>query len=179
VKITLKQAGAGVAATAGVLASLVGVASYIDEKSKGPPPPDSKSLKIQSVTLTDRAARLGDFLTKTPNYTGRTYTPAELQLRGYAFLLSVHSEGPIGTRLRLAWKLLVDGGDPVPGADYNQVASDFKTSALKQDADVPVWIPDPTTRGRYVVRFTFDRLDSNGHVISYATEKDSAPIIFA
>jgi hypothetical protein len=148
-RLTLKVVGAGVATTAGVLASLAGVLSYIDDKR--------------------------DFLRKTPNSKGRSYSPTDLRRRGYSFLLAVRAEGPVGTRLRLRWRLRLDGGDPVPGADYDQTASDFITSALDQTAQVPVWVPDPIASGRYVVRFTFQRLDDKGHVVGFASERDSAP----
>jgi hypothetical protein len=174
-KLTLAQVGAAVAATVGVLASLVGVLAYVDDKRKDPPPPNRMSPpQIQKITLHDSAEPLGDFLRKTPDSRGRTYTPAELRRRGYSFLLDVRAEGPVGTRLRLRWRLLVAGGDPVPGADYDQVASDFRSAALDQTAQVPVWVPDPVAPGRYVVRFTFQRLDGRGHVSGFASEKDSA-----
>ena len=95
--------------------------------------------------------------------------------RGYSFLLDVRAEGPPGTRLRLRWRLREQGGDALPGADYDQVASDFVTSALDQTAVVPVWVPDPSNPGRYVVRFTFQRLDDDGRIAGFASEKDSAP----
>jgi len=176
VRPTVKQVGTTVAATVGVLASLVGVLTYIDEKRKDPPPPTRKTPpEINSVTLHDGAEQLGDFLRKTPDSTGRSYTPAELRQRGYSFLLDVRALGPVGTRVRLRWRLLVAGGDPLPGADYDQVASDFKTSALDQTAEVPVWVPHPIEPGRYVVRFTFQRLDSKGDAAGFASEKDSRP----
>jgi len=175
VKITLKQAGAGVAATVGVLASLVGVLTYIDDKTTDPPAERKSPPLIKAITLHDTGEPLGDFLRKTPNSSGRSYTAAELRRRGYSFLLEVRAEGPPGTRLRLRWRLRVAGGDPVPGADYDQVASDFRTSALDQTEEVPVWVPDPVGPGRYVVRFTFQRLDDKGRVVGFASEKDSAP----
>ncbi len=175
-KLTLKQVTAGVAATVGVLASLVGVLSYIDEKRRDAPPSERKSLTIQSVTLQDRAERLEEFLTrKTPNSTGRSYAPIELRQRGYSFLLDVRAQGPVGARLRLRWSLRRVGGGAVSGREYDQVASDFKTSALDQTAEVPVWVPHPPVSGRYFVRFTFQRLDSDGNVVAFAREKDSAP----
>ncbi len=175
-RLTPKQVGTAVAATAGVLASLVGVLSYIDDKRKDPAPPDRKSPpEIQRIRLQDSAEPLGDFLRKVPDAEGRSYTPAELRRRGYSFLLGVRAEGPLSTRLRLRWRLRVEGGDPVPGADYDQVASDFKTSALDQTAEVPVWVPSPIEPGRYLVRFTFQRLDGKGQVVGFASERDSAP----
>jgi hypothetical protein len=174
--VGLKQVGAGVAATVGVLASLVGVLSYVDQKREDPPPTQRQSPpQIRRITLHDSAEPLGDFLRKTPDSKGRTYTAADLRRRGYSFLLDVHAEGPPGTRLRLRWRLRVDGGDPVAGADYDQVASDFRTSALDQTAQVPVWVPDPIASGRYVVRFTFQRLDRDGRLAGFASERDSAP----
>jgi hypothetical protein len=175
-KVSLRQAGAAVAATVGVLASLVGVLSYVDDKSKDPPPPARRTPPlIQRIALHDNAEPLGDFLRKTPDSRGRPYTREELRRRGHSFLLAVRAEGPVGTRLRLRWRLRVADGDAVPGADYDQVASDFRTSALDQEAEVPVWVPNPAAPGRYVVRFTFERLDDQGHEVGFASEKDSAP----
>jgi hypothetical protein len=174
---TLKQVGAGVAATVAALASLVGVLAYIDQKRADEPPPERKTPpEIEKITLHDRAEPLRDFLRKTPDSKGRSYTPAELRQRGYSFLLDVRAHGPVGTRLRLRWRLLA-GSDPVPGRDYSQVASDFKSSALDQEAEVPVWVPRPIAPGRYVVRFTFQRLDDDGRAAGFASEKDSAPFV--
>jgi hypothetical protein len=174
-KPRLKQVAAGIGATVGVLASLVGVLSYIDQRRADPPPPARKSLSISRIALHDSAEPLGDFLRKTPNSRGRSYTRAERQHRGYSFLLEVRARGPVGTRLRLRWRLRFDAGDPVPGLDYDQIASDFKTSALDQSAEVPVWVPDPLVPGSYVVRFTFQALDASGHVVAFARERDSEP----
>jgi len=63
----------------------------------------------------------------------------------------------------------------VPGADYDQIVSDFTTSSLDQEARVPAWVPNPIDPGRYVVRFTFERLDGEGHVAGFESEKDSRP----
>jgi len=177
VKPTLKQVGAGVGASVGVLASLVGVLSYIDDKRKDPPPPDRKSPpEIQRITLHDSAEPLGDYLRKNPSRKKkRSYTPAELRRRGYSFLLDVRAEGPVGRRLRLRFRLRVEDGDPVPGADYDQIVSDFTTSSPDQEAEVPAWVPDPIEPGRYVVRFTFERLDGKGQVVGFESEKDSRP----
>jgi hypothetical protein len=175
-KPTLKQVGAGVAATVGVLASLVGVLSYVDQKRQGPAPTSRTTPpEIQKIMLHDSAEPLADFLRKVPDAKGRRYTPIDLRRRGYSFLLAVRARGPVGTRVRLRWRLRVDGGDPVSGADYDQVASDFKTSSLDQSAEVPVWVPDPVEPGRYVVRFTFQRLDAHGVVVGFASERDSRP----
>lgn len=175
-KLTLKQAGAGVAATVGVLASLVGVLSYIDQKREDPPPPGRLTPpEIQRITLHDSAEPLAEFLRKVPDAEGRRYTPVDLRRRGYSFLLDVRARGPVGTRVRLRWRLRVEGGDAVSGADYDQVASDFKTAALDQTAEVPVWVPDPVRPGRYVVRFTFQRLDDRGDIVGFASERDSKP----
>lgn len=173
-KVTVKQLGAGVAATVGVLASLVGVLSYIDEKRKDPPPTTNSQLDIREVALFDPAEPLGDFLRKQSLST-KGYTQAELRRRGYSFFVTLRGEGPVGTRLRLRWRLRVEDGDPVPGADYDQIASDFKSSALQQQVKAPVWVPDPLTPGRYEVRFTFERLDSRGKTVGFADEEDSEP----
>lgn len=173
-KITAKQLGAGVAATVGVLASLVGVLSYVDEKRKDPPPTESSQLEIRDTELFDPAEPLGDFLRKQ-SLDADGYTAAELRQRGYSFQVTLRGEGPIGTRLRLRWRLRVEDGDPVPGADYDQIASDFKSSALQQEVTAPVWVPDPVAPGRYVVRFTFERLDSRGKTVGFADEEDSKP----
>ncbi|MGI8594861.1 MAG: hypothetical protein ACR2ML_10945 [Solirubrobacteraceae bacterium] len=174
-KLTLKQVGAGLAALTGVLASLVGVLSYIDEKRKDPPPTNRKSLQIKQISLHDKAEPLGDFLRKTPNSKGRSYSADELRRPGYSFLLDVRGQGPVGSRLRLRWRLRIAGGDPVPGADYDQVASDFKSAVLDQEERVPVWVPYPIASGRYIVRFTFQRLDDEGHEVGFGDERDSAP----
>lgn len=175
-KLTVKQVGAGVAATVGVLASLVGVLSYVDQKRQDPPATDRTSPpEIRRIALHDDAESLADFLRKVPDAKGRSYTALDLRRRGYSFLLEVRARGPVGTRVRLRWRLRIDGGDPVIVADYDQVASDFTTSALDQSAEVPVWVPDPVAAGRYVVRFTFQRLDDAGHVVGFASERDSAP----
>lgn len=175
-KLTFKQVLAGLGAIVGLLASLVGVLSYVDEKRKDPPPTERKSPPtIQRLSLHDSAEQLREFLRKTPDSKGRSYSAAELRRRGYSFLLAVRAEGPVGTRLRLRWRLRVADGDAVAGRDYDQVASDFKTSALDQSAEVPVWVPYPITPGRYVVRFTFERLNARGRVVGFASERDSEP----
>jgi hypothetical protein len=38
-----------------------------------------------------------------------------------------------------------------------------------------MWEPDPVAPGRYVVRFTFQRLDDSGRVAGFASELDSEP----
>lgn len=173
-KITVKQLGAGVAATVGVLASLVGVLSYIDDKRSDPPPTGSSQLSILDTDLFDPAEPLGDFLRKQSLST-KGYTPAELRQRGYSFLVTLRGEGPVGTRLRLRWRLRVEDGDPVPGTQYDQIASDFKSSALRQEVKTPVWLPDPPAPGSYVVRFTFERLDGRGTPVGFADQRDSDP----
>lgn len=87
-KYTTKQVGGAVAATVGVLASLVGVLSYVDDKRAAPPPTARTTPpEIQKITLHDSAETLADFLRKVPDAKGRRYTGVDLRRRGYSFLL--------------------------------------------------------------------------------------------
>ena len=72
------------------------------------------------------AEPLGEFLRKTPDSKGRSYTRADLRRRGYSFLLDVRAEGPPGTRLRLRTFQRLDDGGRIAGFASEKDSAPFE-----------------------------------------------------
>jgi hypothetical protein len=169
-RLTARRLGAGAGALLAASASLVAVLQFVDTKVH-PAPVAVKGAEIRSVKLKDRAYPLGNFVAEIRPVEQRRYTADQLVAPGYRFVLELQAEGSPGTRLSLRWALYRVGGVRVPGAAYSQVASNFKTSASSQHLQAwPVWVPYPTTSGRYFVRFTLQ--DRNKRPLD---QRDSRP----
>ena len=143
---------AGVAAVAGVLASLTGLFDWIEDKVTTPPPKriaaDLRRADLQPVRET-----LGEYLTDQGRPTG-TLTAEQKREPGLVFLIEVRLRGGRDEEMPLRWQLYNGGGKRVPGNVYRQTPIGFVPRNQDHQRTARLWLPLPPAAGRYFVRFT-------------------------
>lgn len=144
----------------GVLASAAALFEWFG-KNVNPvtPPPAVINAKLTPPTLISSHEPLGAFLSDT-NQSTKDLTTYELAEEGFEFLLSVRLQGDQGMSIPLKWTIIDSAtGSPLTEPIYNQDAATLRARGPDQARQLPIWVPSPPRRGKFVLRVTL--LDQN------------------
>jgi hypothetical protein len=143
-----------VAATiVGVLSSGTALFEWFGKKVNAvTPPPAVINAKLTPPTLVSRHKSLGAFLSDT-NQRSTGLTAYQLAEEGYEFLLGIHLQGSQGKRIHLKWTIIDSTTDrSLTDPIYNQQAAEVRPRGPDQARQLPIWIPSPPGRGKFIFR---------------------------
>jgi hypothetical protein len=158
-----------VATIIGVLSSGTALFSWFGNKvNPVTPPPAVISAQLTPPTLISTHQPLGAFLSET-NQPATGLTAYQLAEEGFEFRLGVDLQGEQGRNTHLRWTIIDSAtGNPLTDPVYTQEAALLRPRGPNQSRELPIWIPAPPRRGKFVFRVTL--LDQT-HRPLYQTEK--------
>lgn len=137
----------------GVLSSGTALFDWFGKKVNAvTPPPAVINAQLTPPTLISTHKPLGAFLSDT-NQPTTGLTAYELAEEGFEFLLGVHLQGEQGKSILMKWTIIDSVTDnPLTEPIYNQDAAVLRPRGPDQARQLPIWIPSPPRRGKFVLR---------------------------
>jgi hypothetical protein len=137
----------------GILSSGTALFEWFGKKVNAvTPPPAVINAQLTPPTLISRHKPLGAFLSDT-NQRTTGLTAYQLAEEGYEFLLGVHLQGEQGRSHLLRWTIIDSATDsPLTDPIYNQPAAEVRPRGPDQARQLPIWIPSPPRRGKFIFR---------------------------
>jgi hypothetical protein len=144
----------------GVLSSGTALFDWFgNEVNKATPPPAVIGSHLTRPQLISTHKSLKAFLSEI-NQPNSGLTANELAEEGFEFRVGVHIQGEQGKSSFLTWTVIDSAtGNPLPESIYHQEAGRFEPRNQDQFRQVPVWVPSPPKRGKFMFRVTL--LDHN------------------
>jgi hypothetical protein len=137
----------------GVLSSGTALFEWFGKKVNAvTPPPAVINAQLTPPMLINRHKPLGAFLSDT-NQPTTGLTAYQLAEEGLEFLLRVHLQGEQGKSVLMKWTIIDSATDnPLTEPIYNQDAAVLRPRGPDQARQLPIWIPSPPRRGKFVLR---------------------------
>jgi hypothetical protein len=116
------------------------------------PPPAKIDAGLTPPTLLSTHKPLGDYLSDM-NQPTTGLNSSQLAEQGFEFLIRIHLQGDQGRRMLLKWSIIDKAtGSPLPDPIYNQDAGVIVSRGPDQARQLPIWVPSPPRRGKFVFR---------------------------
>lgn len=116
------------------------------------PPPAVINSQLTPPTLISSHKPLGAFLSDT-NQPTTGLTAYQLAEEGFEFLLGIHLQGEQGKSVLMKWTIIDSATErPLTEPIYNQDAAVLRPRGPDQARQLPIWIPSPPGRGKFVLR---------------------------
>lgn len=137
----------------GVLSSGTALFEWFGKKINAvTPPPAVINAKLTVPTLISRHKPLGAFLSDT-NQRTTGLTAYQLAEEGFEFLLGIHLQGEQGKNILIRWTIIDSATDsPLTDPIYNQPAAEVRPRGPDQARQLPIWIPSPPRRRKFIFR---------------------------
>jgi hypothetical protein len=132
------------------------------------PPPSVISSQLTHPRLLSTHKPLGAFLSEI-NKPTTGLTAYELAEEGFEFMVDIRIQGEQGKNTFLTWTVIDSAtGSPLPESIYHQEAARLEPRAPDQSRQVPIWVPSPPRRGKFMFQVVL--LDQNHRPLAQ-TEK--------
>jgi hypothetical protein len=144
---------AAVATIIGVVSSGTALFDWFGKKVNPVTPPPAKiDTQLSAPALLSTRKPLGDYLSDT-NQPRTGLSSYQLAEQGFEFLIGIRLQGEQGRNLFLKWSI-IDYATKTPLADpiYNQDAARVVAQSPDHARQLPIWVPSPPRRGKFVFR---------------------------
>ncbi len=116
------------------------------------PPPGVIHAQLTVPKLISSHKPLSTFLSEI-NTSTAGLTTYELAEEGFEFLVGIHLQGEQGRSTFLTWAIIDKAtGSPLADPIYHQDAARLQPRGPDQARQVPIWVPSPPRRGKFIFR---------------------------